>query len=115
MITLADDQKPPRRRRKPRTPEEYEQRLVMDAFSLAERQIADGTISATVHVHLLKLGSQRAKAEEAKIKNENLLLEQKTLQLKKEGQSAETLEKAMRAFTEYRGEEDVDSDIFRTQ
>lgn len=104
---MADDQKPPRRRRVPKTPEEYENRLIMKAYSLAEKQIEDGTASAMVTTHFLKLGSQRARMEDSKLKQENLLLEAKTAQIQKDGQQSELLDKAMRAFSEYRGEEDA--------
>lgn len=99
------DQKPPtqRRRRKPKTIEEYENRLVMSAYERAEQQIEDGTASSMVLVHFLKLKTQRSQEEETKLKNENLLLEAKTKQIDQAGEQMKMLEEARIAFTSYQG------------
>ncbi|MCA1806420.1 MAG: hypothetical protein LC687_00940 [Actinobacteria bacterium] len=68
----------PRSRRPPATtPEARENQLISVAMDLAERQITDGTASAQVISHFLKLGSSREKLEQARLDQEVSLLEAK--------------------------------------
>jgi hypothetical protein len=97
------DQKPPRRRRRPKTPEEYENRLIMASYERAEQQIEEGQASSMVLVHFLKLGTSRSAMEAEKLKNENLLLEAKTKQFDLAGEQMKMLEEAKIAFTRYQG------------
>lgn len=106
------DQKPQRRRRRPKTPEEYENRLIMASYERAEQQIDEGEASAMVLVHFLKLGTSRSAMEAEKLKNENLLLEAKTKQIDQAGEQMKMLEDAKRAFTLYQGgESNADSHL----
>ena len=106
------DQKPPRRRRKPKTPEEYENRLIMASYERAEQQIAEGEASSMVLVHFLKLGTSRSAMEAEKLKNENLLLEAKTKQIDQAGEQLRMLDEAKKAFTLYQGgDADADSHV----
>lgn len=99
------DQKPPttRRRRRPKTPEEYENRLIMASYERADQQIQDGEASSMVLVHFLKLGTSRSELEKIKMERENLLLEAKTKQIDQAGEQLKMLEEAKRAFTQYQG------------
>lgn len=56
------------------TPEARENQLVADAFDLAQRQLRDGTASAQVISHFLKLGSSREQLEQERLARENVLL-----------------------------------------
>jgi hypothetical protein len=61
-------------RRPATTPEARENQLVAAAVDLAEKQIREGTASAQVITHYLKLGSSRERLEQEKIGLENELL-----------------------------------------
>lgn len=57
--------------------EARENRVIAAAYNLAERQINDGTASAMVITHFLKLGSEKEKLEREKLQRENELLRAK--------------------------------------
>ena len=61
MATEKGDNKPGRRRPPAKTPEARENQLVSLAVDLAERQLLDGTASAQVITHYLKLATEREK------------------------------------------------------
>jgi len=110
------DQTPPRTRRprRPKTPEEYENRLIMKSYERAEQQIDEGEASAMVLVHFLKLGTSRSELEKIKMERENLLLEAKTKQIDQAGDQMRMLEEARIAFTTYQGGDPYsDSDVYR--
>jgi hypothetical protein len=56
------------------TPEGREQQLIAAAVDLAEQQIRNGTASAQVITHFLKLGSTRERLEQERLNKENELL-----------------------------------------
>lgn len=60
-----------------KTPIGRENQLVSAAVDLAERQLKDGSASAQVITHYLKLGSSRERLEQERLANENRLLEAK--------------------------------------
>lgn len=96
-------------RRKPRRPattsEGRENQLISLASDLAERQMADGTASAAVITHFLKLGSTREALEQEKIKRDNLLLSAKVDQLASAKKVEELYSKALDAMRQYTGNE----------
>lgn len=59
------------------TPQGRENQLIAKAVDLAERQLEEGTASAQVIVHYLKLGSSREHLEQQRLDNEVKLLEAK--------------------------------------
>lgn len=70
-----NDKKQSQTRRPPATtPEARENQLISGAVDLAEKQLREGTASAQVITHYLKLGSSREKLEQERIANENSLL-----------------------------------------
>lgn len=71
------DVTPPTPIRLATTPEGRENQLVADAFDLAQRQLREGTASAQVISHFLKMGSTREQLEQERLKRENILLEAK--------------------------------------
>lgn len=103
---------PPKTRRPPaRTVEARENQLIEAAVNLAEKQLSDGTASAQVITHYLKLGSTKERLEKEKLARENELLQAKTEAL----QSAKRIEdlyanalKAMRSYGGDKEEDDVD-------
>lgn len=90
------------------TPEGRENQLISQAENLAEKQIREGTASAQVIVHYLRLGAQREhyRLECEKLKYETELLQAKKESLESVKRSEELMEEAIKAFRSYRGEED---------
>lgn len=92
-----------------RTIEARENQLIALAVDLAEKQLSNGTASAQVITHYLKLGTTTARLEKEKLARENQLLTAKTEAL----QSAKRIEElylnalnAMRSYSGNGGEED---------
>jgi hypothetical protein len=105
MATTRRTSEPSKRRGRPATtPEARENQLIAAAYDLAERQIAEGTVSAQVQSHFLKLGSTRQKLENEKLLAENALLHQKVEQLKSASRMEELYEGAIRAMRQYSGQ-----------
>lgn len=92
------------------TPEGQENQLVSLAVDLAARQLADGTASAQVVTHFLKLGSTREKLEQQRLEQENALLKAKVEQLASAARVEELYSKALNAMREYSGQDPYDED-----
>lgn len=90
------------------TPEARENQLISLSERLAEKQLREGTASAQVIVHYLKLGTMRERLEREKIRHENDLLIAKKESLESAARSEELLEKAIAAFRSYRGDDDAE-------
>lgn len=86
--------------------------MVSKAIDLAERQLDDGTASAQVITHYLKLGSSREQLEQERLRQENLMLEEKIESLKSGRRVEELYEDALNAMRAYSGNapEEVDYD-----
>lgn len=97
-----------RRMRPGLTPEARENQLVSLAVDLAEEQLRNGTASAQVITHYLKLGSSREKLEKEKIALENELVKAKTEATASAKDVKEMYEKAMASFRRYSGQEEDD-------
>lgn len=93
----------PRRRPPAISAEERELQLISLAVDLAEKQLADGSASAQVLTHFLKLGTSRAQLELEKLKHENELLEAKTEAIQSSKRIEKLYEDAMRSMREYQG------------
>lgn len=107
-----NQRKRPLKRRAPAaTVEARENQLISLAADLAERQLADGTASAQVITHFLKLGTMKAKLEMEKIKHENDLLEAKTEALQSAKRIEELYLEALNAMRKYQGNEIEESDL----
>lgn len=85
------------------TPEARENQLVALAVERAEQQLRDGTASAQVITHYLKLGSTREKLEQQRLENENALLKAKVEQLGSEANIEALYKQALSAMTNYQG------------
>ena len=86
------------------TPEGMENQLISLAYERAQQQIHDGTVSAQVLTHFLKLGSTRERLEQERLKNENLLLSAKIEQINSGKRMEELYEEALGAMREYKGQ-----------
>lgn len=87
------------------TPEARENQLIAMAFDLAEQQIADGTASAQVLTHYLKLGTARERLEREKIARENKLLQARVDQIASQDGQQKMYNDALAAFRGYSGQE----------
>lgn len=101
---------PSTRRRAPAmTVEDREDQLVAMSMDLAERQIREGTVSAQVLAHFVKIGSSNAKLEKERLIEENKLLRAKTESLQSYGNIEKLYKEAVAAMSIYggnRGRED---------
>ena len=89
------------RRPPARSPEDRENQLIASAVELAEQQILNGTASAQVITHYLKLGSSREKLEQQRIANEVELLKIKREAIESQKRVEELYSEAMAAFRSY--------------
>lgn len=100
----ADDVDLPKSRRPPATtPEARENQLISKAVDLAEKQLAEGTASAQVITHYLKLGSSREKLEQERLANENELLVAKREAMASAARVEELYSAAIDAMRAYAG------------
>ena len=90
-------------RRPATTPEGREQQLVALAVDLAEQQMRDGTASAQVITHFLKLASSRERLEQQRLELENRLVQAKTDELASRAQQEDLYNKAIAAMRRYSG------------
>jgi hypothetical protein len=87
--------------------------LVALAVDRAEQQLRDGTASAQVITHYLKLGSTREKLEQERLAKENNLLDAKREALASAARVEDlykTALDAMRSYAGYEPNEDPDYD-----
>ena len=106
----SEDPGPTSKSRPATTLDAREQQLVSLAVDLAEKQIRDGTASAQVITHFLRLGTTRERLEQEKLRRENLLLEGRTDQIASQGRIEELYKNALDSMRTYGGHEPVDDD-----
>jgi hypothetical protein len=80
-----------------------ENQLVALAVDLAEKQIREGTASAQVITHFLRLGTTRERLEQEKLRRENLLLEGRTEEIASRGRMEELYANAISSMRAYGG------------
>ena len=90
-------------RRKARTPEARENQLMDLAVDLAEKQLSEGTASAMLITHYVRMASQKNRLEQLKLEKEIEFLRAKTEAYEADRQSDEKYERALRAFSLYSG------------
>lgn len=91
------------RRPPARDPEARENQLINLAVDLAEKQLNNGTASAQVMTHYLKLATQRERLERAKLEKEVELLRARTDQIAAVQKIDEMYAAALRAMSAYSG------------
>ena len=100
----GDTPKPARPKPPPaRTPKARQRQLSALAFDLVELQLREGTASAPVLTHFLKLETEHAKLEVEKIKRENILLEKRSDQVDQADRIEKLLEDHAKASSLYMG------------
>jgi len=106
--------KPPQtktpKRRPASTPEARENQMVSLAIDLAERQLDEGTASAQVITHYLKLGSTRERLEQDRLRNENDLLQAKIESLASAKNVEVLYAEALNAMRTYSGQDVVEEE-----
>jgi hypothetical protein len=87
--------------------------MIAYAVDLAEKQLLDGTATAQVQTHYLKLGSSREKLEQERLSKENSLLDAKRENLASAARVEELYKSALDAMRSYSGQEPLEiSDEF---
>lgn len=97
------DSEPATKMRPALTLEAREGQLISLAVDLAEQQLRDGTASAQVITHYLKLGATTARLEKEKLEHENELLKAKTKALESAERQEELYANAINAMKNYSG------------
>lgn len=101
----------PRRKSKINTSSESREKVMIDlAMDAVEERIRSGKASASEYVHFLKLGTEQAKLEREKLKNENKLLEAKTQNIAESAEIKKMIDEAMAAFATYSGNANYEDD-----
>lgn len=94
------------------TVEGRENQLIAAAYDLAEKRILEGTASSQELTYFLKAGSSKMKLELDHLREENKLLRAKTEQLQAQANNEALLERALKAFRSYRGEEEEEDEDY---
>lgn len=92
------------------TLQEWENELIGDAYMLAQQQFRDGTASAQVTTHFLKLGSSREKLEQQRLAMEVELMEAKKEAMAAEARIEDLYNNAIEAMRSYKGQAPSDLD-----
>lgn len=87
------------------TPEARENQLISKAVDLAEKQLEEGSASAQVITHYLKLGSSREKLEQERLAQEVSLMEAKREAMASAARVEELYSAAIDAMRAYAGHE----------
>lgn len=90
------------------SPEALENRQIFLANRLAEQKLLDGTASSQLIVHFLKLGTTKNQLEIEKLRAETAKANAQAESIKASKRDGELLEKAIQAFSLYRGKENED-------
>lgn len=99
------------RYRTPVTPEAEEAEMIAMATALAKKQLREGTASAQVITHYLKLGTTRERLEKEILVEQKKLYAAKTDQIET-GKKLETLyQDAITAFTSYLPTQDSNTEM----
>jgi hypothetical protein len=110
MATARNTSEPKKPRRPPATSiSAKENRMINLAVDLAERQLTDGTASAQVITHYLKLGSTREQLDQEKVRQEIDLLSARRESMASGERVEELYTEAIKAMRRYSGnEEEID-------
>ena len=94
-------------------PEIAEQRCIDASFSLALRQLEDGSASPSVITHFLKMGTEKTRLEREKLEKETALLKTREHAIRSAEQTEKIYSDAVQAMKIYTGqinEDDEDDD-----
>ena len=102
---MAESKKKSIKRPPATTPEGRETQLIARAVDLAEKQLTEGTASAQVISHYLKLGSSREKLEQKRLEMEVSLMATKQEAMESHKRIEELYGQALDAMRSYAGYE----------
>lgn len=103
MKSPKTQQKASTKRRPPaRTPEQREQQMISYAMNLAEQQLIDGTASAQVITHFLKLATVRETYERKNLETDVELKQARIKEIDDKSDKEMIAQKAIEAMTRYR-------------
>ena len=108
----SEPEPPQTPRRRATTPEGRENQLIALAVDRAEQQLRDGTASAQVITHYLKLGSTREQLEQQRLAAEVELQMAKVHALAATSRIEELIGDALAAFRSYSGQEPPKDDHY---
>ena len=100
-----------RPRRPATTPEGRESQMISYAEDLAEKQLRDGTASAQVISHYLKLGSSREKLEQERLRHANELTNVKIAAIANQAKTEELYREALQAMRSYAGQDPIEIEV----
>lgn len=86
------------------TPEGRENQVIAMAYDLAEKQIREGTASAQVITHFLKMGSMKERMEREMMTEQRKLLTAKTGMIESSKNIEKMYEDAINAMKRYSGQ-----------
>lgn len=85
------------------SPEAKQNELIALATAVAEKQLREGTASSQLIVHYLKLGTEKERLEQEKLRAENKLLDAKTSNIESSQRTEELFKEAIAAMGLYKG------------
>lgn len=85
--------------------------MIALADALAEKQLREGTASAQVITHYLKLGTTREQLEQEKLRKENMLREAQIEQMASAARVEELYSKALDAMRSYSGQDPANDEL----
>lgn len=105
-----------RRKSKINTSSDSREKVMIDlAMDAVEERIRSGKASASEYVHFLKLGTEQAKLEREKLRQENKLLEAKTQSIEQSAEMREIIDKAMEMFSIYHGDVEYEEEDYEEE
>lgn len=104
------DGTPEPRRRPATTLDARENQMIALSVDLAEKQLREGTASAQVITHFLRLGTSRERLEQEKLRKENELLQSRAEAIASAARVEELYGKALDAMRSYAGQPPVDDE-----
>ena len=108
-------QKPGRKSKINTSSDSREKVMINLAMDAVEERIKSGKASASEYVHFLKLGTEQAKLEREKLRQENKLLEAKTQSIEQSSELREIIDKAMELFSVYHGDVEYEDDDYEEE
>lgn len=117
MENLEDiSEQKPRHKSKINTSSDSREKVMIDlAMDAVEERIRSGKASASEYVHFLKLGTEQAKLEREKLRQENKLLEAKTQSIEQSAEMREIIDKAMEMFSIYHGDVEYEEEDYEEE
>ncbi len=94
----------------PKTIEEAENQMIFLAMDLARKQLENGTASAQVITHYLKLGSSKERLDQQNISQDIKLKEAKTNAIQSSESAEELFSNAISAMSIYSGEDEEEDE-----